>query len=223
MKGEKTSVIINASLKRLPLYYNYLKNKSKEGEVYASSTLIANSLNLNPIQVRKDLAFVSSTSGKPRMGFEILPLISDLETFLGYNNVDEAVLVGVGKLGRTLLSYDGFKDYGLDIIAGFDSDENLAGIKINGKPVLPISKLKTVVSRLNVHIGIIAVTKEAAQKVCNLLVDAGIKAIWNFAPTLVEVPKGIIIRNENLAASLAALSLELIESQKKNVRERCLE
>ncbi|MEG1556474.1 MAG: redox-sensing transcriptional repressor Rex, partial [Bacteroidales bacterium] len=126
----KSAGISKATLNRLPTYFYYLKERIKEGEHYISSTTIAESLKLNPIQVRKDLAFVSSTAGKPRMGFEINELINDIETFLGYNNVDDAILVGVGQLGRTLLSYDGFKNYGLNIVAAFDSNEDIVDIKI---------------------------------------------------------------------------------------------
>ena len=97
--------IIKTVLSRLPLYYNFLLEKRKEKYKYISSTVIAKSLKLNNIQVRKDLACVSKTAGKPRMGFEIESLISDIEDVLGFNNLDEVVLVGAGRLGRTLLSY----------------------------------------------------------------------------------------------------------------------
>ena len=213
-QNDKPAVILKATLKRLPLYYNYLKEKEKVGELYVSSTVIAKSLKLNPIQIRKDLAYVSKTAGKPRMGFEISPLIEDMENFLGYKNVDDAVLVGVGRLGRTLLSYNGFQEYGLNIVAGFDVDEDIIGLKINGKPIMPIQRLKQMVERLNINIGIITVSSESAQNVCDLLVGAGIKAIWNFVPTHIEITENVIIKNENLAASLAGLSHELLNSLK---------
>ncbi|MEG2071408.1 MAG: redox-sensing transcriptional repressor Rex, partial [Bacteroidales bacterium] len=182
------------------------------GEHYISSTTIAESLKLNPIQVRKDLAFVSSTAGKPRMGFEINELINDIETFLGYNNVDDAILVGVGQLGRTLLSYDGFKNYGLNIVAAFDSNEDIVDIKISGKNILPMSKLPALVDRLKINIGIITVPKQYAQEICNIMVKSGIRGIWNFAPIHLEVPADIVVKNENMAASLAYLSRKLSET-----------
>lgn len=211
MKKDKQQSIVTmkSTLGRLPLYYCYLRDKVSAGEEYISSSTIAESLKLNPIQVRKDLAFVSKLPGKPRMGFRIDQLIQDLESFLGYDNYNEAVLIGVGGLGRTLLGYDGFVHYGLDIVAGFEVNENLIGIKIKNKPILPLSKLGQVVERMNIKIGIIAVPKENAQDVCQILLDHGIKAIWNFAPTHIEVPDGILIKNENIAASLAVLSNEL--------------
>lgn len=204
-----TLVIMKSTLGRLPVYYCYLQEKLRQGERYISSTTIAQSLSLNPVLVRKDLAGVASAPGRPKLGFEIVPLMEDMKRFLGYDNVTEAVLVGVGGLGRTLLRYQGFDNYGLSIVAGFDSDEALHGLRISGKPVLPIENLEAFVKRVRINIGIIAVPSSSAQEVCNVLVDAGIKAIWNFAPTHIDVPQGILVKNENLAASLAALSHEL--------------
>ncbi|MDD4141607.1 MAG: redox-sensing transcriptional repressor Rex [Bacteroidales bacterium] len=210
--NDKAAVIMKSTLNRMPLYYNYLIEKAKGGDLYASSTDIAGSLRLTPIQVRKDLACVSQLSGKPRLGFEIQPLLADIEMVLGYNNVDDAVLVGVGQLGRALLSYNGFKSYGLNIVAGFDNDDDMVGIKINNKPVLPLFKLPQIIRRLNINIGIISVSAESAQSVSDLLVSSGIKAIWNFAPVHISIPDDVIIKNENLAASLASLSRELSDS-----------
>ena len=204
-----TLVIMKSTLGRLPVYYCYLQEKMRQGERFVSSTTIAQSLSLNPVLVRKDLAGVASSPGRPKLGFEILPLMEDMKRFLGYDNVTEAVLVGVGGLGRTLLHYQGFDNYGLSIVAGFDSDVALHGLRISGKPVLPIENLDAFVKRVRINIGIIAVPSSAAQEVCNALVAAGVKAIWNFAPTHIDVPQGILVKNENLAASLAALSHEL--------------
>lgn len=205
----KSIIIMKSTLSRLPLYYCFLKEKINEGEQYISSSVIAESLKLNAILVRKDLAGVCSVPGKPRLGFEIEKLMIDIEEHLGYNNVNESVLIGVGRLGRTLLSYEGFMNYGLNIVAGFDVDEDLIGLKIGGKPILSMSKLESMIERLNIRTAIIAVSKEHAQAISDKLVSFGIKAIWNFAPTHIDLPEGVIIKNENLAASLAALTKEL--------------
>ncbi|MDD4848622.1 MAG: redox-sensing transcriptional repressor Rex [Bacteroidales bacterium] len=201
--------ISTAMLMRLPRYYNYLKEKNEEKMEVISSTKMAEDLKLNPILVRKDLALVSSTAGKPRVGFVLDELIDDFETFLGYNNVDDAILVGVGRLGTTLLSYDGFKDYGLNIVAAFDEREDVIHQKVNDKMVFPIEKLSNLVKRLNIHLGIITVPKQCAQDVCDLMIQSGIKAIWNFAPIHLVVPDHIVVKDENMAASLAVLSRKL--------------
>ena len=126
------------------------------------------------------------------------------------------VLVGAGRLGRTLLSYQGFADYKLNIVAGFDNSLEFIGAKVNDKPILHIDKLTPIVERLNIKIGIITVPKEAAQEVCDIMVAAGIKVIWNFAPVHLEVPDGIIIKHENLAVSLALLTQKLYSNKENN-------
>lgn len=198
------------TLERLPLYLSYLKALPKDSPDNISATIIAGALKLNHVQVRKDLAAVSS-SGKPKIGYITEALIKEIEQFLGYDDTDDAVIVGAGKLGRALLDYDGFKGYGLNILAAFDIDESLVRTEANGKPVLPMDKLKDLCQRLKVHIGIITVPAKHAQEVCDILADCGILAIWNFAPVNLVVPDHILVQNENMASSLAILSNHLKE------------
>lgn len=209
---QENNEISKALLRRIPTYYHYLNEKVEENTEYISSTTIAESLHLTAIQVRKDLALISSTSGKPRIGFEIKQLIEDIKNFLGYNSIDNTILVGAGQLGRTLLSYDGFKEYGLNIACAFDTAKELHFQKINNKYILPIEKLPEFVKQKNIRIGIITVPKQHAQDVCDLLIEAGIKGIWNFAPTHLEVPESISVKDENMAISLALLARELTDS-----------
>ena len=209
---QENAEIPKALLRRIPTYFHYLNEKANENTEYISSTTIAESLHLTAIQVRKDLALICSTSGKPRIGFEIRQLLIDIKNFLGYNIIDNAILVGAGQLGRTLLSYDGFKEYGLNIACAFDSAKELHFQKINNKYILPLEKIAEFVKQKNVRIGIITVPKQYAQEVCDLLIESGIKGIWNFAPAHLEVPEFISVKNENLAISLALLSRELPEN-----------
>ena len=167
---------------------------------------------LNDVQVRKDLASVSS-SGKPKVGYNVKDLIAELEAFLGYNDIDNAVIVGAGSLGKALLNYSGFKAYGLNIIAAFDLCEEPT--EFQGKTVFPIAQLGSFCRKVNVHIGIITVPASSAQEICDLLVESGIRAIWNFAPVHLVVPDGILVQNENMASSLALLSNHLREQMKK--------
>ncbi len=115
-------------------------------------------MHLNSVLVRKDLAMISSVSGKPRIGFNVKELMEDMENFLGYNNLSEALLVGVGSLGRALLSYEGFKEYGLNIVMAFDIDGNIVGEKVNGINIFHTDKLEYLAKRLNIKMGIIATT-----------------------------------------------------------------
>lgn len=204
--------ISKQTLLRLPLYLNYIKQLGDNRPEHISATTIAEALRLNHVVVRKDLASVSS-AGKPRIGYVTADLVKQLEDFLGYNDVDDAIIVGAGKLGRALLAYNGFQACGMNIVAAFDIDETLYEEDYFGKRVLPMDKLMDLCERMKVRIGIIAVPAENAQAICNLLVESGILAIWNFAPVHLDVPDDILVHNENLAASLALLSKQLKEKR----------
>ncbi len=212
-KERTFSTISKQTLHRLPLYLNYLKSHLQKDGVTVSATCIADALQLSPIQVRKDLAMVSS-GGRPKTGYQTHDLLSDIEHFLGYDHLDRAVLVGVGHLGRALLSYRGFAQYGLEIVAAFDCDETVIGTTIQGLTVVPDQRLPDVCHRLEVQMGIITVPAERAQVVCDRLVESGIRAIWNFAPVHLTIPQDVLVQNENLAASFAVLSKRLAEQQK---------
>lgn len=210
-KANTFQLVPKPTLLRLPGYLNYLKTREKDDCLTISSAVIAKDLEVNHVQVRKDLAFVSK-GGRPKTGYAIIELTADIKSFLGYDNLTDALLVGAGNLGKTLLSYNGFSDYGLNVLAAFDTDERIIGANINGKPIYALDKLVDLRRRLNVNIGIITVPEPEAQKVCDLLVASGISAIWNFAPVHVYVPHHVIVQNENMAASLALLANKLSDS-----------
>lgn len=203
--------ISQATLTRLPGYLRYLTDKEKEGYEHISSTVIAKDMHLNPVQVRKDLAVASRVAGKPKAGFLLSELIRDIEDFLGFHHVANAVLMGAGRLGSALMGYEGFTNYGLNIVAAFDKNPAIHGKKVNGKPVLPLEELSRVVKEHHVSIGIITVGKEYAQEVAETLVSAGIRGIWNFAPQHLLLPAEIAVKHEDMAASLAILSKKLFD------------
>ena len=204
----KANQITRATLGRLPLYLNYLKQIESSGTTSISATTIAKALSLGEVQVRKDLASVSG-AGKPKVGYESSDLIKRLEDTLGSNSITSAVLVGAGKLGRALLDYNGFEEFGIKIIAAFDSNDEVIRFSKTSKDILPISTLPEYCIANNVKLGIITVGQGSAQQVCNMMEQSGIKAIWNFAPCNLEVSDGILVKNENLALSLAHLSNQL--------------
>lgn len=204
------------TLKRLPNYLNYLKTLSREGNI--SSPEIAKALGLNEVQVRKDLSSVSK-GGRPKIGYNVGGLISDITTYLGYDEPNDAVIVGVGNLGRALMAYRGFEEYGLRVRAGFDSSSALVGTDVGGKPILPLDSLVSYCKENRVRIGIIATPATAAQDACALLIRGGILALWNFAPTHITVPEGVLVQNENMASSLALLSKHLDELLSKEDTE----
>ncbi len=202
--------ISKATLKRLPTYLSYLKALPSEASANISATALAAGLHMGEVQVRKDLALVSD-GGRPKIGYNREHLIADIENFLGYGNSNDAVLIGAGKLGRALLGYGGFAEYGLNIVAAFDANDTLIGTTNGGKPIMHLSRLGEVCQRYKIKIGIITVPAEYAQGVCDLLIENGILAIWNFAPKHLNVPDGILVQNENMAASLALLCKHLNE------------
>ena len=205
--------ISNSVLKRLPVYLSYLKSLPEDAPENISATTLAAALNMGEVQVRKDLALVSD-GGRPKIGYQRLGLVEDIEQFLGYDNTNDAVLIGAGKLGRALLGYSGFSEYGLNIVAAFDENDAIIGTSKSGKPIMHLSRLVEICRREQIKIGIITVPAEQAQGVCDLLISNGILAIWNFAPKHLNVPDHILVQNENMAASLALLCKHLNEQMK---------
>lgn len=203
----KKTILSKQALKRLPVYMSYLKSLDTQQVEYISSSTVAEALDMNDVQVRKDLAAVCKTAGIPKKGFVVRDLIGGISDFLGYSQGNDAILIGAGNLGMALMSYRGFDNYGINIVAAFDSRPEV----IDNKKIFDISRLGEICKKLNVKIGIITVPDTAAQKVCDLLVESGILAIWNFAPTHIKAPEDILVQNENMASSLALLSNHLRE------------
>jgi redox-sensing transcriptional repressor len=199
--------ISKSVLKRLPGYLSYLKSLPEGTATYISATALASALGMGEVQVRKDLAMVCD-GGRPKIGYPRERLIEDISQFLGYDNTTDAILVGAGKLGQALLGYSGFEAYGLNILAAFDVAP-VADHTDEGKPIYPISQLESFCHTHNVLMGIITVPAKYAQEVCEKLIENGIKAVWNFAPVHLDVPDNILVQNENMATSLAVLSMHL--------------
>ena len=210
----KQKEISKSVLKRLPSYVAYLRTLSDSASPYISATALANALGMGEVQVRKDLAMVSD-GGRPKIGYLRESLIEDIEQFLGYDNTTDAVLIGAGKLGQALLGYNGFDAYGLNILAAFDAKPT-ADATEDGKPIYPMDQLESFCRANKVLMGIITVPTAYAQEVCDQLIACGIKAVWNFAPTHLEVPGNILVQNENMATSLAVLSMHLQAQIKEN-------
>ena len=199
--------ISKAVLKRLPGYLAYLKSLQDQDHPYISATALANALGMGEVQVRKDLASVSD-GGRPKIGYLRESLIEDIEQFLGYDNTTDAVLIGAGRLGQALMGYRGFEEYGLNVLAAFDTNPTCDHTE-DGKPILHMDQLEQFCRAHKVLMGIITVPDCHAQEVCDKLISCGIKAIWNFAPIHLEVPSNILVQSENMATSLAVLSMPL--------------
>lgn len=201
--------VSKATIGRLPLYLRFLQEASSRGEKFISSSVIAQNISVSSVLVRKDLAVVSSASGVPRKGFWVNTLIADIEKFLGYDNLSDVIIVGAGGLGKAFLGYEGFKNNGMNIVAAFDKNPLIVGGQVAGKPILPMERLSSFVEEHKIRIGIIAVPKSAAQEVLDKMTEAGIKAVWNFAPAALVSSKGVVLKTEDLAASLSILAGKL--------------
>jgi redox-sensing transcriptional repressor len=198
------------SVRRLPSYLRFLQTLKARGREVVSCTHIGEELGLVSTQVRKDLA-VTGIVGKPKVGYSVPELILAIQAFLGWQNVSDAFLVGAGSLGSALMGYEGFKEYGLNLVAAFDVDEKKVGVEIHGKQVFPLEKLHDLVARMHVLIGVLAVPAGAAQDAAQYMVLSGIRAIWNYTPVQLEVPDSVIVEDVKLSASLAVLSSRLAE------------
>lgn len=217
MKNEENSLksVPEPTLRRLPKYINLLTNLNRESVLFISSNTISEELGLDSIQVRKDLS-LTGVVGRPKIGFNVKELLSALYHTLNWDNINDAFLVGAGSLGAALMGYKTFKDYGLNIIAAYDSDDSKIGETIQGVEILPVDKLTEMIKRMHVNIGVITVPSDEAQHIADLMVAGGIKAIWNFAPIHIKVPKNIIVENAQLSQSLGVLTHKLAEKLKSN-------
>jgi redox-sensing transcriptional repressor len=208
--GDPVKSVPLPTVRRLPTYLRLLYGLKARGREVVSCTYIAEDLGLVSVQVRKDLA-MTGIVGRPKVGYYVAELIEAIERFLGWKNACDAFVIGAGGLGSALLGYDGFKEYHLNVLAGFDVNPAKIGTPIHGKEIFAMEKLSDLVGRMHVMIGILTVPAAAAQEAADALVRAGMRAIWNYTPVTLQVPDTVIVEDVKLAASLAVLSSRLAE------------
>ncbi len=152
--------------------------------------------------VKKDIE-MTGAAGKTGVGYQITTLINDIENFLGWNNRNEAFLVGVGNLGSALLGHEGFKQYGLSFVAAFDVDPDKVGKRIRGIEVLPLTKFSSLAQRMHITAVVLTVPAAVAQGAVDMMVESGIASIWSFVPAVLSAPASVVIQREDLSAGLA--------------------
>jgi redox-sensing transcriptional repressor len=204
MLDKLRDLIPEPALRRLPWYLAYVSLLKERGVEYVSSTGIAKGINVDASQIAKDLSFLD-IKGKTRIGYEVALLEQKLTEFLGFKKRHRAVIIGVGSLGRALLQDSGLTNYGLEIVAGFDVNPSIIGSSLEGIPVFDVATLKEKAASLEAEIGIVTVPVEYAQDVANAIIEAGLKAIWNFTPYRIQAPEGIVITNTSIYAHLAVM------------------
>lgn len=197
-------------VKRLAVYLNYLKTRPENGPANITPEKLGEAVGVASGQIIADLIPVG-TECHPKIGYITEYLIADIEHALGYDNVDRAILVGAGHLGKAVLSYKGFNHYGLHIVAAFDTNPNLIGTEVNGIPVYGMEQMTQICEDFGVHIGIITAPADFAQGIADQMIACNIRGIWNFAPTYLKVPENILVENENIADSLVVLSRRLAD------------
>ncbi len=208
----KLKIAATPSIRRLPSYLHIIHQAQHDGLEYISGTVIAQELNLEPIQVRKDLS-ITGIVGKPKKGYPVAELIAAIERFLAWDSVHDAVLVGVGNLGSALMGYQEFQLHGLNIIAAFDKDPRKIGSNVHGVPILSTDSMEMQIRNLGVKIAILTVPSAHAQDSADALVRAGIKGIWNFTKSKLRVPDSVVVQKEDLSSGYAMLCV-MIEAQR---------
>jgi len=182
--------IADIVIHRLPLYLRVLTALGEQGQTITSSQELGSHLDISPAQIRKDLSYFGEF-GKQGMGYEIEFLISQLKRILQVNRKWNIAIVGAGALGHALVSHFGFEHWDFHIAAVFDKDPQRIGQRLGNLIVLDVTTLSEVISEKNIRFGIIAVPTNEAQGVAEQLVTAGVRAILNYAPIRLKIPKHV--------------------------------
>jgi len=199
------------TIRRLSVYTRCLLQLEEDGVKTISSEELAERFNLNSAQVRKDLAYFGEF-GVRGTGYYVSGLKAELQKILGLDREWQVALVGYGNLGSALFHYKGFTRQGFRITVIFDADPQKAGRSVESVPILPLRELSQEAKGRNLQIGIIAVPAESAQAVAERLVAAGVKAILNFAPSRLKIPKDVRLQNVDLSIELETLSFYLAQA-----------
>ena len=195
----------NPAVRRLSLYLRQLEALEADRVATVSSRKLAQSLGLTDAQVRKDLAYFGQF-GRSGVGYEVLPLIHRLRGIFGTDRISHILLVGAGNLGRAVSAYQGFRAKGFELVGVFDSDTSVVGQRVGQLPVQPMSDLPLTARQHDARLAIVAVPVAAAQGVADQLIAAGVRGIFNFAPTRLNTPPGITVCNIDVAAELEQLN-----------------
>lgn len=212
-KNKTNKQVSEPTLRRLPVYLYFLEKVREDGTINISAPTIGKKLKCDSTQVVKDLA-VTGVKGKPRVGYNTYELIHGLEEYLGFNRTNEAFLVGAGNLGSALLAYQDHQPLGIKLVAAFDTDTEKVGTHVGSIHILEYNKLFQLAGRLKVKIAVLTTPNHAAQKIAEDLVNCGIKAIWNFTSTVLDLPANIIVQNTSLSTNVAVMLRHLSDAER---------
>ena len=195
-------------VRRLPIYARTLNYLLAEGARSVSSQELGERINVTAAQIRKDLSWFGEF-GKQGIGYDVEKLLGHINRILGLTREWPVVLVGFGNLGQAIAHYEGFREKGLDIVALFDADPNKVGMAVGNLHVRPDNEMAEVVRRAHARLAIVAVPANRAQDVVDRLVAAGVRAILNYAPIIVQVPDGVWVRHIDPVSLLHSMTYYL--------------
>ena len=201
---EKKKNVSMAVIKRMPKYYRYLGELVKNDVDRISSKELGEKIGFTASQIRQDLNNFGDF-GQQGYGYNVKELHNQIGTILGVGKEYNAVLIGAGNIGQAIANYSRFTDIGLGITAIFDANPKLVGMRIRDVEIKDIDELKEYLEENNIDMGILCVPRINAQKVCDVLVNGGVKGIWNFAPIDLHVPETVKVENVHLSESLLTL------------------
>ena len=205
----KDIYISKAVIKRLPRYHRFLGELAKEGVERISSNDLAEMMNVTASQIRQDLNHFGGF-GQQGYGYNVRYLHQEIGNLLGLNKEHKMVIIGAGNLAKAITNYYGFKEIGFLIVGLFDVKKDIIGSEIKGIPVRPVSELNDFVKKEGIEVAILTVPKSAANDAAAEIVSAGIRYIWNFAPTELNVDhKKVHVENVYLVDSLLELTFEM--------------
>lgn len=206
--------VSQAVISRLPRYYRYLGELMGEGVERISSSELSEKMKVTSSQIRQDLNQFGGF-GQTGYGYHVATLYEEIGHLLGLDRSHSIIVIGAGNLGQALANYGNFERRGFNISAMFDINQELIGSKtIRDIPILDIASLDDYIKMHEVDIAVLAIPKTSASKVARRLVDAGIRAIWNFSHTDLEVPENVVVENVHLSESLMKLSYRMAEQRK---------
>jgi redox-sensing transcriptional repressor len=197
-----------ATVGRLSLYLRRLEGLLNQGITKVSSSQLGQAISVTDVQVRKDLTYLGNL-GQPGIGYPTQELIAAIRRVLGIDREWAVALVGVGNLARALLRYKGFGQRGFRVVALFDTDPAKIGLQVEGLEVYPPEKMQAVIAATKAELGLLAVPSDAAQAVADRLVDAGIRGLLNFAPTVLLLPPHVSLVAVDLTVQLEQLAFQV--------------
>lgn len=207
--------ISSAVIKRLPRYHRYLGDLMAQGVERISSQELSVRMNVTASQIRQDLNNFGGF-GQQGYGYNVAYLYQEIAKILGLDRENSMIIIGCGNFGRTLANYQNFENRGFVTKAIFDSNPDKVGNRVRNIPVLYIDELRNFLKNNDIKIAVLTVPREEAVKLTEVLVECGIKAIWNFAHVDLDVPSDVVVENVHLSESLMQLSYRLAEAAKGN-------